>query len=91
MTSSDEPRWLDTEATAKYLSVRPDALQRLVRQGRIPEPSYGLGPRRPRWDRCALDAIFDGGVASTDPRIASKAVVEKILSAGRKSRQAHAG
>lgn len=83
-----EPRWLDADAAATYISVRPDALPRLVRQGRIPKPDYSLGPRSPRWSREALDAVFDGGTASTDPRAASAAVVQKIHEAGRARRAA---
>ena len=30
-----EPRWLSLEATAESIGVRPDALMRLVRAGRI--------------------------------------------------------
>jgi hypothetical protein len=78
-----EPRWLDAEATAHYLSVRPDALARLVRAGRIPAPNYQLGARSPRWDRASLDAAFDGGTASIDHRIASQANVQKILAQSR--------
>ena len=85
-----EPRWLDPEATAAYISVRIDALGRLVRQRRIPAPDYTLGPRSPRWDRLALDAVFDGGTASTDPRMASQASVQKILAQGRSRRPSHA-
>jgi hypothetical protein len=83
---SDDPRWLDSAATARHLSVRPDALPRLVRQKRIPAPSYALGQRSPRWDRHALDTVFDGGISSTDLRIASDAVVKKIIAEGRKRR-----
>ena len=82
-------RWLDAEGAARYISVRPDALQRLVRQGRVPRPDYALGPRRPRWDRMALDAVFETGICSTDPRVASQASVEKILSQGRSRRSSH--
>jgi hypothetical protein len=83
-----DPRWLDAEATARYLSVRPDALARLVRSGRIPAPNYQLGVRSPRWDRASLDAAFDGGTASINPRIASQAVVQEILQS-RPRRQAN--
>lgn len=86
-----DPRWLDAEAAAAYISVRPDTLQRLVRQGRIPRPEYPLGPRTPRWDRAALDAVFEGGTASTDPKVASQAVVQKIIEAGRARRSQGAG
>ena len=84
--NAESPRWLDPEAAARYLSVRPDALPRLVRAGRIPPPSYALGERSPRWDRVALDARFDGGTASTDPRAASQAIAQKIITEGRARR-----
>lgn len=73
------PRWLDSSATAHYLSTHPGALPRLVKAHRIPAPNYALGPRSPRWDRLALDSALDVGAASTDPDIASQAVVQKIL------------
>jgi predicted DNA-binding transcriptional regulator AlpA len=84
-----DPRWLDAEAAARYLSVRVDALPRLVRQGRIPKPSYNLGPRSPRWDRAALDETFEGGSASTNVNEMVRAGVEKILQAGRARRPVH--
>jgi hypothetical protein len=85
-------RWLDPEAAAAYLSVRVDALPRLVKQGRIPAPDHRLGARSPRWDRLALDAAFEGGTASTDPRQAVDALAQKIAKGwtGRKNRQADA-
>jgi hypothetical protein len=82
------PRWLNPEAAAAYISVRVDALPRLVRQGRIPAPDRSLGEKSPRWDRLALDAAFNGGTASTDPRIAVQALVEKMAQEGRARRQA---
>lgn len=60
----DLPRWLDRDACAAYISVRVDELPRLMKRGLLPAPSLHLGPRCPRWDRQALDARFDGGVAS---------------------------
>lgn len=86
-----EPRWLDADGAAAYISVRVDALSRLVKQGRIPKPDYTLGSRSPRWDRLALDAAFNGGAASTDIRTAVQAGVEKIIQASRTRRQARAG
>lgn len=74
-----EPRWLDTRADADYISVRPDALARLVKAGRVPAPSYPLGPRNPRWDRLLLDSRFEGGAASTDIDQVAQAIAEGIL------------
>jgi hypothetical protein len=88
---SDSPRWMDPEATAKYICVRVDALNRLVKQGRIPRPNYDLGPRSPRWDRQALDAAFEGGSDSTNIDEAVRASVQKILQTGRARRPIHQG
>lgn len=74
-----EPRWLDREAAAEYISVRPSALDRLVKDGLVPGPAYPLGRRRPRWDRLALDNLFQGGAASTHPDQVMSAVAQDIL------------
>lgn len=74
----DTPRWLDREALAEYISVRVDAVTRLQRAGRLPQPSYHLGPRQPRWDRARVDAAFAGGVASTDAGTAIHALAARI-------------
>ena len=84
-----EARWMDSDATAKHISVRVDALPRLVRQGRLPKPNYDLGPRSPRWDRLAIDAAFEGGAASTNLDEMVRAGVQKILETGRPRRQVH--
>lgn len=67
-------RWLDPDGAAAYLKVRPDDLRRLVREGRIPPASKQLGPRRPRWDRIALDAVMEGRAAPATPNSADAAV-----------------
>jgi hypothetical protein len=54
---AEEPRCLDADATARYLSVCVDALPRLVRLKRIPKPNYALGPRSPQWDREARSML----------------------------------
>lgn len=53
-----DDRWLDRDAVATYLRVRVDRVARLVKAGKVPQPSYHLGPRSPRWDRLQLDALF---------------------------------
>jgi hypothetical protein len=74
----DAPRWLDREALARHICVRPGAVSRLLRDGRLPAPSYHLGPRNPRWDRGQVDAAFDGGLASADPSQAIHALAQEI-------------
>jgi len=73
-----EPRWLDPEATAAYIGERVDHLPRLLRTGKLPTPSYHLGPRKPRYDRLALDALFGGGTASTTADAAVEALIHEI-------------
>lgn len=74
----DAARWLDRDALARHICVRPDAIARLQRAGRLPEPSYHLGPRQPRWDRDQVDAALSGGVASTDHGTAIHALAAQI-------------
>ena len=73
-----EARWLDRDALARHISVRPDAIARLVKSGRLPAASYHLGPRQPRWDREKVDAVFAGEVASTDHGTAIHALAAQI-------------
>jgi hypothetical protein len=73
-----EPRWLDAEAAAAYISVRVDELPRLRRAGKLPAPSCHLGPRKPRYDRLQLDAMFGGGTASTDVDSAVEGLLNDI-------------
>jgi hypothetical protein len=70
----EQPRWLDPEGAARYLSVRVDELPRLRKQGKLPEPSRFLGPRKPRYDRLALDALFTGGRSNATQDAADAAV-----------------
>jgi hypothetical protein len=76
-----ELRWLDPEQTAAYISVRVDQIRRLERAGKLPGASYHLGPRRPRYDRLKIDAMFDGGTASLDPDAALGAYIDEIAQA----------
>lgn len=73
-----EARWLDRDALAAHISVRVDAISRLQKAGRLPEPSYHLGPRQPRWDRDQVDAALSGGLASTNHGTAIHALAAQI-------------
>jgi len=85
--SESGSRWLDTDATVRYLSLRNgDALRRLVREGRVPKPDRSLGERNPRWDRDALDAIFTGGAVRKDTRMVIEDLVRRYQSEGRPRR-----
>ncbi|MDD2878712.1 MAG: hypothetical protein PHZ23_15955 [Acidiphilium sp.] len=80
-----DARWLSPADAARYLSLREDALPKLVKAGRIPPPSYTAGPRKPRYDRDTLDKAFEGGLSSRDPDQVVGAIVEKIQKAARRS------
>lgn len=91
--SNDWPRWLSPEVCAAYISERIDHLPRLVREGKLPQPSDHLGPRRLRYDREAIDALFSDARA-TDVRREQAAIVERIITEARikrKDRQQKAG
>lgn len=74
-----EARWLDRDALAEYVSIRVDEIPRFTRRGKLPAPSYHLGPRSPRWDRQKVDAAFGGAVASRSPEAMVASVVQEIL------------
>lgn len=61
---ADAHRWLDRDAVAERISERVDRLPRLVRDGKLPAPSYHLGPRSPRWWSADIDAMFRRGLPS---------------------------
>jgi hypothetical protein len=79
-----EPRWLDAEAAARYLSMRVDVFLRAVSKLKVPPPSRCLGPRTPRWDRDALDAMMEDDAAAESTEGIFNAVAEKIEAKGRK-------
>jgi hypothetical protein len=85
-----EPRWLDAEAAARYLSMRVDVFLRAVTKKRVPPPSRQLGDRTPRWDRDALDALMLGESAADTTRSIFNAVAEEIKAQGRKGNSARA-
>jgi hypothetical protein len=85
-----EPRWLDAETAARYLSMRVDVFLRAVTKQRVPQPSRHLGERTPRWDRDALDALMAGEDAAESTRSIFHAVAEEIKAQGRKGRSSQA-
>ena len=94
---SDHNRWLDTDGVARHISVKPGAVRRLVRLGRIPQPDYQLGKRAPRWDRDLIDKAMGSGVingaavgtsAADTTTTASRANVEHIRNIARRARSA---
>lgn len=85
--SVSDPRWMDADAASRHLCLRLDAFNRKVRTGMIPAPSYSLGERTPRWWSLDLDAVMRSDTASTNPRTAVQALVEKIAAEGGRSRR----
>ncbi|GBQ44970.1 helix-turn-helix transcriptional regulator [Komagataeibacter europaeus] len=51
-------RWVGPSSLAKRLDTTPRNLPRYVAEGKIPQPSYHLGPKTPRWDIHAVDALM---------------------------------
>lgn len=75
-------RWLDAAEAASHVGLRDLEFLRRVKAGKLPGPSYQLGPRTPRWDRAALDGAMTGGAALTRRPLAG--AVHAILEEGRK-------
>lgn len=85
------PRWLDAPAAAAHLSYPSvQAFLDAVKRDVLPAPCRRLGPRSPRWDRDALDALMADGAASDDMGARINATVQRIQAQGRKGRSAHA-
>ena len=76
-----QPRWLDPEDAARYIGARPDQLPKLVKAGKLPEPSRHLGPRQARYDRLKIDALFNPEQPSVQGAV--DAAVQKIIAEGR--------
>jgi hypothetical protein len=71
-------RWLSLAHAADHLDISVDALRRLVRMGKLPQPDRTLGQRMPRWDREALDkAMGNREPSANDPDSALEAYLEK--------------
>lgn len=88
---AEASRWLDRDHAASHICVRPDDLRRMVKDGRIPPPSYHLGVRRPRWDRYALDAAMTGSLVSagsTNADLAIEALRNDLLRRPRRQKAA---
>lgn len=69
-------KWLSLPRAAEHMDISVDALRRLVRAGKLPQPDRTLGRRMPRWDRDALDRAMTGGPSSRDPDAALEAWLE---------------
>jgi hypothetical protein len=81
-----ERRWLNPSDCAAYIGARVDQLPRLLREGKLPKPSLHLGPRRPRYDREAIDTMF-AGTGDTDIRREQAAAVAAIIAEARLKRE----
>jgi hypothetical protein len=62
-------------------------VQRLQRSGKLPEPSMHLGPKSPRWDRYAVDALFGEADRQDDINEAVDRYVAKMLAEPSKRRR----
>jgi hypothetical protein len=86
--SGNEPRWLNPDTAAAYIGVRVERLRPMVKAGKLPPPSYHLGPNQPRYDRLALDRVFSGeGAAAYNPGAIVQGAIDRIIERGRKKQQ----
>jgi hypothetical protein len=82
MAEYEKTRWLDQARAAAYLSMQVDHLKRHVKSGKLPGPSFHLGPKSPRWDREALDAAFNRDQGRAPGFVTAEEIVQDML-AGR--------
>jgi hypothetical protein len=68
-------RWLGPKALARYIGRDSKTLSALVQSGKLPKPTYHLGPKSPRYDRMAVDAMLVGQREHADVEdIANRAI-----------------
>jgi hypothetical protein len=73
--SNHHARWLSPKMLGCYLGRDPKTLLKLVRAGKLPKPTYQLGPKSPRYDRLAVDAMLTGQTEHSDAEdIANRAI-----------------
>jgi hypothetical protein len=73
-----EPRWLDPDTAAAYIRVRVERLRPMVKAGKLPPPSYHLGPNQPRYDRLALDRVFSGEEGSDNGAERTRTILQRV-------------
>ena len=76
----DDKRWLKRADVAIYIGVHPERISQYVKDGKLPLPSLNLGPQTPRWDRFAIDALFEGNKARPNDYVTTEELVSGILS-----------
>jgi len=62
-------RCLDRKAAAAYVDLSPNAFDKAVQLGELPEPIAFVGIKRHLWDIKAIDAVIDrkSGVGGSSP------------------------
>jgi predicted DNA-binding transcriptional regulator AlpA len=85
MPDAPLPGWLSAAAAAAYLSCTPAAVRRYARAGRLPKPSYHLGPRSPRWSREQIDSLLHGRQVKDDTEAQFERMIEGIRTRARKA------
>lgn len=77
-------RWLDAEAVAVHVCIRPDYVARYVKTGKLPRPRHPFGARQPRWCREELDAWMTGRLSTTPHNAAVQALADDITRKARR-------
>ena len=84
--------WLDPAGVMRYLNLRHrSAVNRLVKDGKLPPPSYHLGPRSPRFDRDGIDAVMRGRQAADSMDAALERALAAIRASGKRRSWRNAG
>lgn len=86
MTRARAHRWLRTEEAAAYVMLSKAGFLRRVKVGKLPPPSYALGPHTPRWDREAIDTAMKGATTPAQRPLAGALAAVLAEAAQRKCR-----
>lgn len=87
--AAPEPRWLDRAALAAFVSgLDNEKIRRMTRAGKLPQPSYHIGPRSPRWWAPDVDAMIRSRAGSPDPDRLVQDAIAQITAQSRPGRAA---
>ena len=56
---SKDSKYLSKKQVAEMLSISPSTVERNVKRGTLPQPSYQLGVRSPRWSKEDIEILME--------------------------------
>jgi hypothetical protein len=84
-----QPRWMKPADCAVYIGKPIGRLKSLAKVGLLPHASYHFGPKSPRYDREAIDAMIAGRKQTTDIYASVERIIANVANGKRKTRRIH--